>query len=213
MITLLGGTKGGAGKTTAAINIATALAHAGARVMVVDVDKQRSAAKWHARRVEAGHEPAMTLVEKQGNVHATIVDLDKHYDHVIVDAAGDDNQEMRTAMTAADLMIVVLRPSQLDVETLEEFTDVIDTAKDFNPGLQVRSLISQAPTNHNETETVDVTEYIVEFPQVKPLETVLYLRKAYRDSLADGRGVTEVPGSPGKKARGEIQELVAEVYA
>lgn len=213
MITLFGGTKGGAGKTTAAINTATALAHTGERVILVDVDKQRSAAKWHARRVEAGHMPAMTLVEKQGNVHATIVDLDKHYDHVIVDAAGDDNQEMRTAMTAADLMIVVLRPSQLDVETLEEFTDVIDTAKDFNPALQVRSLITQAPTNHNETETVDVTEYIVEFPQVKPLETVLYLRKAYRDSLADGRGVIEVTGSPGKKARSEVQELVAEVYA
>lgn len=213
MITLFGGTKGGAGKTTAAINTATALAHTGAHVILVDVDKQRSAAKWHARRVEAGQEPAMTLVEKQGNVYATIVDLDKHYDHVIVDAAGDDNQEMRTAMTAADLMIVVLRPSQLDVETLEEFTDVIDTAKDFNPELQVRSLITQAPTNHNETETVDVTEYIVEFPQVKPLETVLYLRKAYRDSLADGRGVIEVPGGPGKKARAEIQELVAEVYA
>ena len=213
MITLFGGTKGGAGKTTAAINTATALAHGGAHVIVVDVDKQRSAAKWHVRRVEAGHKPAMTLVEKQGNVFATIVDLDKHYDHVIVDAAGDDNQEMRTAMTAADLMIVVLRPSQLDVETLEEFTDVIDTAKDFNPDLQVRSLITQAPTNHNETETVDVTEYIVEFPQVKPLETVLYLRKAYRDSLADGRGVIEVPGSPSKKARTEIQELVAEVYA
>lgn len=140
-------------------------------------------------------------------------DLDKHYDHVIVDAAGDDNQEMRTAMTRADLMIVVLRPSQLDVETLEEFTDVIDAAKDFNPGLQVRSLISQAPTNHNETETVDVGEFIVEFPQIKPLETVVYARKAYRDSLADGRGVIEVAGTAGRKARGEIQELVAEVYA
>jgi len=213
MITLFGGTKGGAGKTTAAINVATSLAANGASVVLVDADKQRSAAKWHARRVDAGHEPAMTLVEKQGNVHAMVTDLNKHYDHVVVDAAGDDNQEMRTAMTAADLMIVVLRPSQLDVETLEEFTDVIDTAHDFNPELRVRSLLNQAPTNHNETETVDVTEFLVDYPQVRPLETVLYLRKAYRDSLADGRGVLEVPGPSGKKARNEIQELVAEVYA
>ncbi len=36
-----------------------------------------------------------------------------------------------------------------------------------------------------------MAEFIVEFPQVKPLETVLYLRKAYRDSLADGRGVID----------------------
>lgn len=213
MITLFGGTKGGAGKTTVAINVATTLASTGASVVIVDADKQRSSAKWHARRIEAGHMPAMTLVEKQGNVHAMVTDLKKHYQHVIVDAAGDDNQEMRTAMTAADLMIVVLRPSQLDVETLEEFTDVIDTAHDFNPDLRVRSLLNQAPTNHNETETVDVAEYLVEFPQVQPLETALYLRKAYRDSLADGRGVVEVPGTSGKKARAEIQELVAEVYA
>ncbi len=48
-------------------------------------------------------------------------------------------------MTAADVMIVVLRPSQLDVETLEEFTDVIDTAHDFNPDLQVRASSARHP--------------------------------------------------------------------
>lgn len=213
MITLFGGTKGGTGKTTTAINVATCLAKDGRSVIIVDADKQRSAAKWHARRVDNELGPAITLVEKQGNVFAAVRDLDRHYDHVIVDVAGDDNQELRTAMTAAHRMIIVLRPSQLDVETLEEFTAVIDTARDFNPELEVRSLISQAPTNHNETETVDVAEFIVDFPQIVPLETVLYLRKAYRDTLADGRGVVEVGGVAGKKARAEIEELVAEVFA
>ena len=213
MITLFGGTKGGTGKTTTAINVATCLAKDGRSVIIVDADKQRSAAKWHARRVDNELEPAITLVEKQGNVFAAVRDLDRHYDHVIVDVAGDDNQELRTAMTAAHRMIIVLRPSQLDVETLEEFIEVIDTARDFNPELEVRSLISQAPTNHNETETVDVAEFIIDFPQITPLETVLYLRKAYRDTLADGRGVVEVGGVAGKKARAEVEELVAEVFA
>lgn len=212
MITLVGGTKGGPGKSTVATNIGTALARQGKSVILVDADKQRSLAKWHARRVDAGVEPAMTLVEKRGNVHAALRDLDKLYDHVIVDVAGDDNQEMRTAMTAADLMIVVLRASQFDVETLEEFDEVISTARDFNPDLEVRSLLSQAPTNHNETETEDVSEFIVEYPQVKPLETVLYSRKAYRDAAAPGLGVMELPVSKAKQARAEIQELTAEVY-
>lgn len=170
MITLVGGTKGGPGKSTVATNIGAALAHQGKSVILVDADKQRSLAKWHARRVDAGVEPAMTLVEKRGNVHAALRDLDKLYDHVIVDVAGDDNQEMRTAMTAADLMIVVLRASQFDVETLEEFDEVISTARDFNPDLEVRSLLSQAPTNHNETETEDVSEFIVEYIEKRGME-------------------------------------------
>ncbi|MBT1633232.1 AAA family ATPase [Curtobacterium flaccumfaciens] len=212
MITLVAGLKGGPGKSTVALNVGAALAHQGKSVILVDADKQRSLSKWHARRVDAGVEPAMTLVEKRGNVHAALRDLDKLYDHVIVDVAGDDNQEMRTAMTAADLMVVVLRASQFDVETLEEFDEVIAQARDFNPNLDVRSLLSQAPTNHNETETEDVSDFIVEYPQIKPLETVLYSRKAYRDAIAPGLAVIELPPSRAKQAQAEIQELTAEVY-
>lgn len=213
MITLLGGTKGGTGKSTALVNMATVLGEAGNSVVILDADKQRSSAKWHARRVDAGHQPALALVEERGNIYKTVLDLDERYDHVLVDVAGDDNEEMRTAMLAADIMIVVLRPSQLDVETLEEFTNVIDKGKEMNPELVVRSLISQAPTNHNETETVDVSEFVKEFEQIKPLETVLSIRKAFRDSLPDGRGVVELSASIAKKAQAEVRELVAEVYA
>ncbi|MWV75847.1 AAA family ATPase [Rathayibacter rathayi] len=211
-IELFGGTKGGPGKTTVAINVAIQLATLGHAVCIVDADKQRSAAKWHARRIDNEIQPALTLVEKRGNVNAALRDLDEHYDFVIVDVAGDDNQEMRTAMTAAHRMIVVLQPSQLDVETLEDFTEVIDTAKDFNPALEVRSLINQAPTNHNETETSDVSEFIVDFSQITPIETILARRKAYRDTLAGGKGVVELTAPSAKKARIEIEELVEEVF-
>lgn len=213
MITLFGGTKGGTGKSTALINMATVLGETGHSVVILDADKQRTAAKWHGRRVDAGHEPALALLEGRGNVYETVLDLDGRYDHVLVDVAGDDNEEMRTAMLAADIMVVVLRPSQADVETLEEFADVIDTAKKMNPDLIVRSLINQAPTNHNETETVDVSEFVKEFEQIRPLETVLGMRVAFRNGQPAGRGVTELPASTAKKAQAEIRELVAEVYA
>lgn len=68
-------------------------------------------------------------------------------------------------------------------ETLEEFDEVISTVRDFNLDLEGRSLLSKALSNCNETEPEDVSEFIAEYPQVKPLETVLDSREAYRDAL------------------------------
>lgn len=214
MITVFGGTKGGPGKTTAAVNIACALAEGGASVLLIDADKQRTLAKWHARRVEAGHSPRLTLVEKRGNLYAAIADLAEHYDHVLVDVTGDDNEEMRTAMTIADLLLVVLRPSQFDAETLEEFADVITAAKNFNPKLVARALFSQVPTNAFETETEDVSEYVRDFPELTALSAVLGTRKVFRDSVTDGRGVLEMPANSASQrhAKNEVRKLVQEVY-
>ena len=213
MIIVLGGTKGGPGKTTAAINLGVGLALSGAKVLFVDGDKQRTLAKWHARRVENGHEPRMTLVEKRGDLSSTITDLAQHYDYVIVDVAGDDNSEMRTAMAVADQLIVVLRPSQFDAETLEEFVEVITAAKAFNPQLRARALFSQVPTYNGETETEDVSEFVSDFPEVTALETVIGNRKLFRDSVTDGRGVLEMPSKSSSQtaSKNEIRELVAEV--
>jgi len=52
--------KGGAGKTTMAINLAACLIEQGRRVVVADADPQQSAARWArqgGRRDSAIHEP------------------------------------------------------------------------------------------------------------------------------------------------------------
>lgn len=213
MIILLGGNKGGPGKTTVAINLGCALAAQGSSVMFIDADKQRTLAKWHARRIENGHEPQMALVEKRGNLYATIAEQAKHYDYVIVDVAGDDNEEMRTAMTIATLLIVVLRPSQFDAETLEEFAPLVTTARNFNPNLDARALFSQVPTYNGETESEDVSEYVQEFPELTTMTTTISNRKIFRDSTADGRGVLEMPSTSRSQgaAKREIRSLLTEV--
>ena len=63
-IVIVGGNKGGSGKTTGTCNLAVAIAQASDAydVCLVDADRQGSAARWHAEREAAGHEPAITLV-------------------------------------------------------------------------------------------------------------------------------------------------------
>ncbi|WP_298044706.1 AAA family ATPase [uncultured Citricoccus sp.] len=210
MILLIGSQKGGVGKSTVAINLAVEYARQGRDVCLVDADAQRSAARWHADREEQGHQPAVACVEKFGTIHQTLTDLATRYDIVIVDVAGKDSREMRTGMLAADTLVVVVRPSQLDLDTLGHMSEVIEQAKDLNPGLTVRGLIAQAPSNPAISERTDAREYLADYPTIKPLETVLYERKAYRDVVGEGLGVVEWSNP---KAKAEIQELAAEVQA
>ena len=88
MISIIGCNKGGAGKTTTAINIAIALAHQGLDICLVDADPQRSAARWYAERETNELQPSITLVEKRDNITQTLRNLGEKFDHVIVDVAG-----------------------------------------------------------------------------------------------------------------------------
>lgn len=209
VIIVFGGTKGGPGKTTDLLNCAVELAHQGYRILLIDGDKQRNLAKWHHRRVANGHEPRMTLVEKRGDMAAAIADLAPHYDYVFVDVGGDDNIEMRTAMAVAHKLVVVMRPSQFDAETLEEFTPIIKQARVFNPKLEVRALLSQVPTYDGEDETEDVLEYMAGFDEVVPLKAMIAHRKRFRDSVGEGLGVIEMPHS--SRSQGAAKREVAAV--
>ena len=208
MIILIGSQKGGPGKTTIAVNLAVEFARQGKDVVLVDADSQRSAARWHADREEQGHIPRIACVEKLGSIHLTLQDLANRYDTVIVDVARKDSQEMRTAMTAADKLVVVVRPSQFDLDTLEHMSGVIQQAKDFNPDLQVLGLIAQAPSNVYNSERADAGEYLADYPLISALKTVIYERKAYRDVVGEGLGVVEWNNS---KAKAEIQALAQEL--
>lgn len=210
MIILVGSQKGGAGKSTIATNLAVEFANQGIDVCLVDADAQRSAARWHSDREEAGIVPKIACVEKLGNIHKTILDLDGRYGMVIVDVAGKDSKEMRTGMTAANKVVVTVRPSQFDLDTLPLMQELVNQVRDFNPDVDVRSLLTQVPTNPSVTETADAGEYLSDYPEFTPLKSVIYERKAYRDVISEGLGVVEW-NNP--KAKTEIQELAKELMA
>lgn len=147
MITVVGGNKGGSGKTTTASNLAIALAHEGHDVCLLNGDLQRTAAKHHAEREASGIEPTFTLIEKFDNLTQTLRGLDEKYDHVIVDVAGRNSREFITSGVVADQIIAPLQCSQPDLDTLTELAQQIEAMRDLNPELKVYCLQSMATTN------------------------------------------------------------------
>ncbi|HHA1396854.1 division plane positioning ATPase MipZ [Enterobacter soli] len=208
MIILVGGHKGGSGKSTSTVNICVELVRNGKDVVLVDGDVQATSARFVNDRSDHEELPPIHCVQKYGNIRETLLDLKGRYEFVVADVAGRDSRELRTAMTAADILLVPFRPSQPDLDTLEHLDEVITQAKDLNPDLKSYAVLTMAPSNPVINEIKDARSYLSEYPQLKLLNTIIRDRKVYRDCMAEGKGVVEMANS---KARAEIQLLVKEL--
>lgn len=209
---LVGGTKGGSGKSTTVINLAAYFASLGRRVIIMDTDPQGSCAKFIERRENKDINPIelakIHCVQNAGNVYNAVLDLEKLYEIVLVDAGGHDSRELRTAMVAADLLYVPLQASQFDLETLTPLNDIVTLAMDQNPSLQVHGLLSRASSSPFTNEVREARDLFAQFPLFKLSNCLIRDRKAYRDVVPSGKGVVEHTNS---KAKAEIQLLGQEI--
>ena len=203
MIILLGSYKGGCGKSTLATSLAAMLAGNGGDVVLVDADKQSTASNWAAEREANSSLPTVSCVQKYGNIRQTLLDLDKRYSHVVVDCAGHDSQELRSAITAAHVVLSPFRPSQPDLDTARRLVnDVIEPmlpAAANNP--RFYAVLTMCPSNPSVTEIQDAQAYLAQVSDLVVIDPCIYDRKAYRDAVVDGKGVTELVND---KAKAEL---------
>ena len=206
-IILIGGEKGGSGKSTTATNLAVFLKLEGQDVMLLDADKQATSTKWIGRRNDAGY-PEIHSAQKLGDIYKTAIDLGGRYGFVIIDAGGRDSRELRTGMVAADVLYIPIKASQADLETLPVVDELVSLSRGMNPGLLVRTLLCMAPTNERIKEVDDAQALLVDFPDLPLSGCIIRERKIYRDALLLGKGVVEMKNSD---ARAEIQLLAQEI--
>lgn len=208
MILLIGGQKGGAGKTTIATNIACYLANEGKDILLVDSDKIKSTTKWIQDRLENTSLANIPSVQLSDNIYQAIKDLREKHEYIIIDCAGRDSKEQRTGMLIADIMLIPIRPSQLDLDTLENLAPVVEDAKIINPNLKTLVTFSMCPTHHLIDERSKAEEYLSDFKEFKLINSFTNDRKIYRDSISEGKGVIECDN---EKAKAEIKKIVDEV--
>jgi chromosome partitioning protein len=209
MIILIGSQKGGCGKSTIAINIAAYLVNQSKDIVLVDADQQQSSANWVKDRDETELRQ-VHCVQRYGDIKNTLKDLNQRYEYVIVDVAGHDSKELRTAMLVADYLLVPFRPSQFDLDTLPHLSEVIDQALSFNDELKIFGLLTLAATHPSVSEVQQANDYLSDFPLFTALNTVIHDRKIYRDVTAEGKGVIE---SNNSKAATEFSAFMKEFLA
>lgn len=209
MIVVIGGQKGGTGKSTLAENLAVVLAHAGKKTLLVDTDVQASATKWSDTRSQFPALPSFTTVQKTGKIAPTLEKMRADYDEILVDAGGRDSIELRSALLVADRLVIPVRPSQKDLWTVDPIAEVVEAASALNERLAAALLLTMVPTNPAVRELQNARELLVDIPGMGVCQSVIHDRKAYRDVVFLGKGVIE---HHDPKAAAEIRTLATEIY-
>jgi chromosome partitioning protein len=214
MIILVGGEKGGSGKTTIATNLAAMLAEHGRDTLLVDTDPQGSASFWaEARQEDATIPKNLTTVQKHGrSVGQEIQQLSPRFQDVVIDSGGRDSAELRAAMLIAHVILVPSRPSMYDIHSLALMDRLVGQSQQFNPGLQAFVVVNGASTNVGNADVSDMLEVLEDFDYLKVTGTVLRDRLAYRRSAAKGLSVNEFLPRDAKAAE-ELSGLYEEVTA
>jgi chromosome partitioning protein len=212
VIILIGGEKGGTGKTTIATNLAAIRTIEGHDILLVDTDKQGSASAWSDIRDAKNTKARVPNIQKFGtSLAADIKDLEKRYEDVIIDAGGRDSIELRAAMTIADKMYVPVQASQFDIWTLSIINDLIAQARGFNPSLFPKVLINRAATNPAVNESKEAMEVLGDFENLQLSTHILKERIAYRKAAKNGSSIIELSKTD-TKAITEISALYEEVF-
>lgn len=210
MIIVVGGIKGGSGKTTLATNLAVMRANDSKKVMLIDADEQKSVTDWIEQREGMKLDSNWTTIQLSGDkINAQLLRLTENYDDIIVDVGGRDTTSQRSALSVADIFLVPFKPRALDIWTMGKVKTLISEVTASNPKMISYAIINQADSKGIDNE--EAFEILKDCTSLKCFPFTIGYRKAFGNAATEGMSVIELKIQD-KKATHEIRCLYESIY-
>ena len=203
MIITVAQQKGGAGKTTVLVQLATALAATGRKVAVVDIDPQGTLTAWmRLREQEATVVPGLRFAAIGGwRVEAELERLKREAEAILVDTPPHAETEAKVAIRAADLVLVPIQPSPADLWASRATVELARKQKS-----RCALLLNRVPPRGRVVEETAAAMGRDDWPA---LSSRLGNRTSFVTSFARGLGVVEA--EPKSLAAEEVRALLREL--
>ncbi len=177
--------KGGAGKTTLAINLAVHAEKCGKMTLLVDIDPQGSCSVWH--QVRASNRPMVAEVLPERL--AAIIDSARQHriKLVVVDTAPHSTKDIVTAVALSDLVICPSQSSILDFAAMRDTAKVLASCEALT---KAAAIVNNVPSRGADETYKEAVGY---FQNCGFKVAPVFVRnlRAFVKSLALGQGVSE----------------------
>lgn len=196
--------KGGVGKTTLSVNIASELARRKSRVLLIDADTQGTALDWASAR---NGDALVTVVGfPRASLHKEIAKIGHGYDHVIIDGPPRITELARSVVMAVDLVLIPLQPSPCDIWAVANVIELIEDAKVFKGNLKTAFVVNRIVANTAIRR--GVTKALANYP-ISTLKATVTQRVIFAEAMAQGLAVYEVNAN--SQAAKEIEAVTNEL--
>jgi chromosome partitioning protein len=203
MIITFSSLKGGTGKTSLSVHLAHAIALSGKRVILIDADPQASASDWAAARDDAPPFPVVGMA--RDTLHRDLAAVTANYDHAVIDTPPRVSALARSAILAADLVLIPVQPSSYDVWAAAETVKLVEEAQQFKPEVRAAFVV-----NRKIPKTViggDVAGALADYSPVV-LDAAISQRVSFAEASA---GYTVLEDAPKSAAADEVRSLATAV--
>ena len=196
--------KGGAGKTTLAMNLGAGLARR-AKTIIIDLDPQGSSLQWADMSKNAFPTP-VEVMSGNWNAH-NLQQKYKSYHYIVLDCPPSvDSHVSEQSLRACDVALIPVLPSPIDLWASIKLSQEIEKAKKNNPDIRAYLVINQLEPSSALSNAMN--EALKEF-DIPVLQAMIRRRAAYRSAALEGISVYQMKGH-GKRAVEEIEAIINE---
>lgn len=202
--------KGGCGKSTTAVHFTYWLATKKKnKVLLVDADGQQSSSVWlKSMEIPIPYK----VVQTSDDLLEQIPELAEQFDYLIIDGPASLAEATRAILFRADLAIVPVQPTGVDLRSASEAVRLIKQAQSVRGGPPTAAMFLSRAVKGTKLKE-EAIALLSKTPEVTMLKTVVHQKQAIADTSGQSATVWDLSSPPAKESAREYEQLFKEILA